>query len=154
MNIYIHIVTIVSSYPHSRILAWRIPWTEEPGRLHSKGSQELDMTRKLNTQHIHPYSSSNSSAQGLHCLFSFHIFRFPLPECKLDITISTYLFAHFYIHNHFRIIYNKMVLIRKNDTLLSLVLFHSSLTLYFCISIAIGSRKNTLIPSRSNSIIV
>ena len=23
---------------HSRILAWRIPWTEEPGRLQSKGS--------------------------------------------------------------------------------------------------------------------
>ena len=29
---------------HSRILAWRIPWTEEPGRLQSMGSQELDMT--------------------------------------------------------------------------------------------------------------
>ena len=26
------------------ILAWRIPWTEEPGRLQSMGSQELDMT--------------------------------------------------------------------------------------------------------------
>ena len=24
---------------HSRILAWRIPWTEEPGRLQSMGSQ-------------------------------------------------------------------------------------------------------------------
>ena len=29
---------------HSRILAWRIPWTEEPGRLQSMGSQESDMT--------------------------------------------------------------------------------------------------------------
>ena len=29
---------------HSRILAWRSPWTEEPGRLRSMGSQELDMT--------------------------------------------------------------------------------------------------------------
>ena len=25
--------------PHSRILAWRIPWTEEPGGLQSTGSQ-------------------------------------------------------------------------------------------------------------------
>ena len=25
--------------PHSSILAWRIPWTEEPGRLQSMGSQ-------------------------------------------------------------------------------------------------------------------
>ena len=29
---------------HSIVLAWRIPWTEEPGRLQSLGSQELDMT--------------------------------------------------------------------------------------------------------------
>ena len=29
---------------HSTILAWRIPWTEEPGRLQSMGSQELDTT--------------------------------------------------------------------------------------------------------------
>ena len=26
---------------HSRILSWRIPWTQEPGRLHSKGSQTV-----------------------------------------------------------------------------------------------------------------
>ena len=24
--------------PHSSTLAWKIPWTEEPGRLHSMGS--------------------------------------------------------------------------------------------------------------------
>ena len=29
---------------HSSILAQRIPWTEEPGRLQSVGSQELDTT--------------------------------------------------------------------------------------------------------------
>ena len=27
---------------HSSILAWEIPWTEEPGRLQSMGSQESD----------------------------------------------------------------------------------------------------------------
>ena len=27
---------------HSSILAWRIPWTEEPGRLQSLGLQESD----------------------------------------------------------------------------------------------------------------
>ena len=32
---------------HSRILAWRIPWTEEPGGLQSIGSQESDMTEQL-----------------------------------------------------------------------------------------------------------
>ena len=29
---------------HSSILAWEIPWTEEPGGLQSMGSQELDTT--------------------------------------------------------------------------------------------------------------
>ena len=29
---------------NSNILAWRIPWAEEPGRLQSMGPQESDMT--------------------------------------------------------------------------------------------------------------
>ena len=29
---------------HSRIFAWRIPWTKEPSRLQSMGSQESDTT--------------------------------------------------------------------------------------------------------------
>ena len=29
---------------HSSILAWRIPWTEEPGELQSMGLQVLDTT--------------------------------------------------------------------------------------------------------------
>ena len=32
---------------HSSILAWRIPWTEELGRLQSLGSQESDTTERL-----------------------------------------------------------------------------------------------------------
>ena len=32
---------------HSGTLAWRIPWTEEPGRLQSWGCQESDMTEQL-----------------------------------------------------------------------------------------------------------
>ena len=32
---------------HSSILAWRIPSTEEPGRLHSMGSKESDTTERL-----------------------------------------------------------------------------------------------------------
>ena len=33
---------------HSSILAWRNPWTEEPGRLQSMGPQESDTTYQLN----------------------------------------------------------------------------------------------------------
>ena len=36
--------------PHSSALAWKIPWTEEPGRLQSMGSLESDTTERL---HFH-----------------------------------------------------------------------------------------------------
>ena len=39
---------------YSSILAWRIPWTEEPGRLQSMGSQESDPTEWLSTN-THTY---------------------------------------------------------------------------------------------------
>ena len=32
---------------HASILAWRIPWTEEPGRLAVCGVTESDMTERL-----------------------------------------------------------------------------------------------------------
>ena len=35
---------------HSSTLAWKIPWTEEPGRLQSMGSLESDATERL---HFH-----------------------------------------------------------------------------------------------------
>ena len=31
---------------HSSILAWRIPWMEETGRLYPQGRKELDMTER------------------------------------------------------------------------------------------------------------
>ena len=40
---------------HSSVLAWRIPWTEEPGRLQSVGWQESDTTEQLSTQHTHSF---------------------------------------------------------------------------------------------------
>ena len=37
---------------HSSTLAWKIPWTEEPGGLQSVGSQESDMTEHTCTKFI------------------------------------------------------------------------------------------------------
>ena len=34
-------------HPHSSTLAWKIPWTEEPGRLQSTGSLESETTEQL-----------------------------------------------------------------------------------------------------------
>ena len=36
--------------PHSSTFAWKIPWSEEPGRLQSMGSLESDTTERL---HFH-----------------------------------------------------------------------------------------------------
>ena len=47
---------------HSSILAWRIPWTEEPGGLQSWGCKELDMTERIRT-HTH-----TPVPQRQHCL--------------------------------------------------------------------------------------
>ena len=51
---------------HSSILAWIIPWTEEPGGLQSIGSQEsigfqeLDMTKQAHIKSIKKHSSKNT----------------------------------------------------------------------------------------------
>ena len=40
---------------YSSIVAWEIPWTEQPGGLQSMGSQELGMTYQLSHHHKYIY---------------------------------------------------------------------------------------------------
>ena len=49
--------------PHSSTLAWKIPWMEEPGRLQSMGSLELDTTERL---HFHFSLSCIGEGNGNH----------------------------------------------------------------------------------------
>ena len=51
---------------HSRILAWRITWTEEPDRLQSMGRKELGTTELLSLQFTAPLllQSSGSRCTG------------------------------------------------------------------------------------------
>ena len=39
---------------HSSILAWEIPWTEEPGGYSPWGRKESDMTEHTHTFHLSP----------------------------------------------------------------------------------------------------
>ena len=41
---------------HSRILAWKIPWTEEPGRLQSMESQRVEHYW-MDLEHVHTKAS-------------------------------------------------------------------------------------------------
>ena len=45
--------------PHSSTLAWRIPWTEEPDRLQSRGHKESDTTERLHF-HLHHISGNHA----------------------------------------------------------------------------------------------
>ena len=47
---------------HSSILAWEIPWTEEPGGLQSKGHKRSDMTEA--TEHAHAKELSLQAKPG------------------------------------------------------------------------------------------
>ena len=47
--------------PHSSTFAWKIPWTEEPGRLQSMGSLESDTTERL---HFHFSLSLSCIGEG------------------------------------------------------------------------------------------
>ena len=46
---------------HSSILAWKIPWTEVPGRLQSIGSQKSDMTEQHHFLSLSPHSSAEGN---------------------------------------------------------------------------------------------
>ena len=63
INFYQSIATLLfpQRREYSSILAWKIPWTEEPGRLQSMGSQGQDTIQRLN-HHL----------AALQCRASFH----------------------------------------------------------------------------------
>ena len=44
---------------HSNVLAWKIPWTEEPRRLPSMESQELDPAEHV---HVHTHTDTHTSS--------------------------------------------------------------------------------------------
>ena len=47
--------------PHSSTLAWKILWTEEPGRLQSMGSRRVDTTERLDFHELEKEMATHSS---------------------------------------------------------------------------------------------
>ena len=68
---------------HSSILAWRIPWTEEPGGLQSMDHKELDMTEQLTILLFHFHKCSLNGLLDLWCCKS--------RRCYKSMTIISYL---------------------------------------------------------------
>ena len=61
--------------PHSSILAWRIPWTEEPGRLQSITVAESDPTEVTQQAHMHVCTVSICCFITLFPLLTLYVFE-------------------------------------------------------------------------------
>ena len=57
---YLHLEKLMVN--HSSILAWEIPWTEEPGGIQSTGRKKSDTTEWLDNNRI--YTSSSGEAEN------------------------------------------------------------------------------------------
>ena len=75
---------------HSSILAWRIPWTEEPGGLQSMGSQRV--RHDLATE-----QTNKSIFTAMKVLCSLPICPFPCPTPDLFIVSTVLSFPECYI---------------------------------------------------------
>ena len=67
--------------PHSSTLAWKIPWTEEPGRLQTMASQRVghDWATSL---HVTSCNSAFSTVLSTHlCAYTCHFIQF-FDTCK------------------------------------------------------------------------
>ena len=62
---------------HSSILAWRIPWTEEPGGYSPRGCKELDMTERLTLGLPRWLSGKESTCQCRRYKFDPWIMKIP-----------------------------------------------------------------------------
>ena len=73
---------------HSSILAWRIPWTKEPGGFQSMGSQRVghDWATNIHTQ---PLSCQGSPLLMLFMQVTLHPFHYPSTRRKCPTTVYT-----------------------------------------------------------------
>ena len=70
---------------HSSILAWKIPWMEEPGRLQSMGLQRVDTTEQLHftsEKYIFSGSFKNICPRTTILLLISSTYPLPLPHPK------------------------------------------------------------------------
>ena len=51
--------------PHSSTLAWKIPWTEEPGGLHSMGLLRAGLSDFTFTFHFHALEKEMATHSGI-----------------------------------------------------------------------------------------
>ena len=66
---------------HSSILAWRLPWTEEPGGLQSMGCKEPDTTERLTLSFcMQPEFPDSQAVPDIRTCAEPHSYPEPLPS--------------------------------------------------------------------------
>ena len=73
---------------HSSILAWRIPWTEEPGGLQSIGLQRIQTRSKQFSMHKHDPMDIFLNFGGLFIVGLFLLLCFLLREAPLAFVVK------------------------------------------------------------------
>ena len=53
---------------HSSILAWEIPWTDDPGRGGGRGHRPWGHKESDTTEHTHTYTHTRGGSQLLSCI--------------------------------------------------------------------------------------
>ena len=90
---------------HSSILAWRIPWTEEPGRLQSMGSPRVghDLVTKLPLQQKTQFPEEDKPSHPLALnKFKFDGFQdvvvtIQIPNPRSQLPIHAYSLTSFFL---------------------------------------------------------
>ena len=54
---------------YSSILAWRIPWTENPDESQFMGYKELDKTERLTHTHTHTHAHTHIAGEKILCSY-------------------------------------------------------------------------------------
>ena len=75
---------------HANILAWRIPWTEEPGGLQSMGSRRVGHDRATNTP-----TPPTAEAWACLCIFFFIVFILIMKTTYLKVIVSFQLKCYY-----------------------------------------------------------
>ena len=89
---------------HSSILAWRISWTEEPGRLWSMGLQRVGHSSATKQQFV--------TVGGT--LFNFDLFL----TCFIIFPIILYFYSHLDCGSHMVVCVLEIYVTSENDTIL------------------------------------
>ena len=77
----------------SSILAWRIPWTEEPGELQSMGCKEPDTTEAAEFKHVHVSTTPAPAMCSVSLFFSVWLLFLDGFKACIQLSTSSFIWA-------------------------------------------------------------